>query len=77
MADLPVIDKQRTGNKIKLLMQKNHMTISQLQLELGMPSATNIYAWCRGETTPGPDRLLHLAKIFNCRIEDILITQED
>lgn len=75
--ELPTIDKIRTGNKIKMLMQQNHLTISQLQLRLGMASATNIYAWCRGEITPGPDRLLHLANIFNCKIEDILMTSEE
>lgn len=72
---LPTIDKEQTGENIKRLLKENHMTISQLQLKLEMASATNIYAWCRGEILPSPDRLLHLSLIFGCSIDDILITR--
>ena len=75
--DLPSFDKRATGENIKRLMRLNHYSVTQLQLELGMSSLTNIYRWCRGELTPSPDRLLHLAKLFNCTVDDILIQKED
>lgn len=74
--NLPVIDKERTGNKIKMYMQQQHMTISQLQLELGMASATNIYYWCRGKYLPSLDRMVHLARIFQCKVDDLIVIKE-
>jgi transcriptional regulator with XRE-family HTH domain len=73
---LPILDKVATGANIKRLLRLKHMTISQLQVSLGMASATNIYAWCRGEMTPSADRLVHLASIFGCKVDDILIIKE-
>lgn len=69
---LPILDRAATGENIKRLMRLNHITVSQLQLRLGMASATNIYAWRRGEIVPSPDRLLHLAYIFGCKVDEIL-----
>lgn len=70
--NLPILDRKATGENIKRLMRLNHITVSQLQMKLGMASATNIYAWCRGDIVPSPDRLLHLAYIFGCRVDEIL-----
>ncbi len=75
--NLPMIDKVETGKNIKRLMRKNNIAITQLQLTLGMSSATNIYKWCRGELTPSSDRLVHLSRLFKCTIEDILVVKED
>ena len=75
--NLPMIDRAATGTNIKRLMRLNHLTVSQLQLKLGMASATNVYAWCRGEIVPSPDRLVHLSRLFKCTIEDILVVKED
>lgn len=73
---LPVIDKVRTGNKIKMLMQQKRITVSQLQLALGMPSATNVYAWLRGENIPNANNLVCLASLLDCKVDDLLITKE-
>lgn len=72
---LPTINKAKTGENIKRLMRLKRITISQLQIKLGMASATNIYAWCRGEYTPSPDNLVQLAYILGCKVDDILITE--
>jgi len=74
---LPSVDKVKTGENIKRLMRLNHITISQMQLRMEMASATNIYCWCRGEFLPSPDRLLQMARMFNCKIDDILVEMED
>ena len=69
---LPTLDRVATGANLKRLMRLNHITVSQLQMKLGMASATNIYAWCRGEIVPSPDRLIHLSYIFGCKVDEIL-----
>lgn len=75
--NLPVIDKQRTGNKIKMLMKNKHVSVSQLQLALGMASATNVYSWLRGQNIPSPDKLVQIATVLDCKVDDLLIIQED
>ena len=75
--NLPVIDKVRTGNKIKMLMQQKHMSVIQLQCELDMASAILVYKWLNGTHIPSTERLLQLSTIFNCKIEDILVIAED
>ena len=74
--NVPVIDKERTGNRIKMLMQNKRITVSQLQLMLGMPSGILIYKWLNGTHLPSTERLMQLAKVFNCHIEDIIVVQE-
>ena len=74
--DLPIVDSKATGENIKRLMRLKKITISQLQVKLGMASATNIYAWCRGKYVPSTDRLLQLAYIFGCKVDDILVAEE-
>lgn len=76
MRNLPRVDKKGTGDNIKRLMRLKHMSISQMQLEMGMASATNIYAWCRGEVIPSADRLIHLTILLDCTLEDILAIEE-
>lgn len=73
--DLPMIDTVATGENIKRLMRLRHLSISQLQIKLGLSSAVSIYSWCRGECVPSPNRLVHLAKIFECTVDEILITE--
>ena len=74
--DLPIIDNIKTGENIKRLMRLKKITVSQLQMKLGMASATNIYEWCRGRYVPSSDRLLQLAYIFGCKVDDILVAEE-
>lgn len=70
------IDKVATGENITRLMRLNHISICDLQMTLKFQSATNIYAWRRGQHTPTVDYLVKLASLFNCKIDDIIATKE-
>lgn len=73
---LPIIDCEATGKNIVRLMKENKISMYKLQMDLGLQSATNIYAWQSGRHLPSIDYLLKLAKMFNCSVEDILIVKE-
>lgn len=75
MDNLPYIDKKRTGENLKRLMRLKRITISQMQLKLGMASGTIIYAWCRGDRVPSPDHLVQLAYILDCDLSELIITE--
>lgn len=73
--NLPVINKQATGENIKRLMKKAKMGTFELQNHLNLTSASTIYLWCRGEYIPNAESLVKLAYLFGCTIDDILVTE--
>lgn len=77
MGNLPLVDSKEMGMNIRRLMRLKHKTITQVQIELGFSSATNIYKWCRGESIPSLDHLVQLASILDCSLNDIVVTNED
>ena len=70
---LPEIDKKATGENIKRLMRKRHLQIVDIQNALRVSSATNIYAWCRGDMMPRVDQLVKLSAILGCTIDEIIV----
>lgn len=42
-----------------------------------MASATNVYFWLRGQNIPSPDKLVQIATVLDCKVDDLLIIQED
>lgn len=76
MDKLPTVNKVETGANIRRILRLNHMSISQLQMELKMTSATQIYSWCRGDYMPSIDRLVQMSRLFNCKVEDLLVMEE-
>ncbi len=72
----PVINLEKTGQKIKKLREAKDLSVRDLQEILGFESPQAIYKWQWGETLPTLDNLVILAKIFECKIEDILVIIE-
>lgn len=72
----PVINLEKTGQKIKKLREAKDLSVRDLQEILGFESPQAIYKWQWGESLPTLDNLVILAKIFECKIEDILVISE-
>lgn len=70
---LPTIDTIKTGENIKRLMKEKNVSMYKLQMDLGLQSATNIYAWLRGKHLPSVDYLLKMSKIFDCTMDEIIV----
>ena len=69
----PVINNIETGKRIEQLRKDNYFTVKQLQEIFNFTSPQSIYKWQWGETLPDIQNLLMLAKLFDCKIEDILV----
>ena len=76
MNKFPVINNIETGKRIEQLRKKNGYTVKQLQEVFSFTSPQSIYKWQWGETLPDIQNLLMLAKLFNCKIEDILVYEK-
>ena len=72
----PVINLEKTGQKIKKLRIDNNLSVKDLQNLLGFESPQAIYKWQWGDSLPTIDNLVVLAKIFNVQINDLLVITE-
>lgn len=77
MAELPSINKKATGHNLKRLMRKNRLTTFDLQRKLNLTSPATLYVWFRGEYLPNADSLVKLAYLFNCKVDDLLVTVKE
>ena len=68
----PIIDKKKTGAKIKFLMELNGCTVKDLQEYLGLACVQSIYHWLDGSSLPSVDNLYALSELFNVSIDDMV-----
>ena len=69
----PVIDLVKTGKNIKCLRERANISVKDLQEVLGFTTPQAIYKWQWGETLPDITNLLLMARLFNVKVEDILV----
>ena len=72
---MPMINMQKTGANIKMLMKLNNIKVMQIQDILGFNTPQAIYKWLRGESMPTIDNMVILATLLNTTIDNIIITE--
>ena len=77
MNRMPVINLPATGLNIVRLRVHAGLTVRDLQDVFGFGTPQAIYKWQRGDTLPTVDNLAVLAALFEVKIDDILVFQED
>jgi transcriptional regulator with XRE-family HTH domain len=75
--EIPIIDIKETGKNIRILRKKSGLTMNEIRSIFNFATSQAIYKWEYGKNLPTVDNLLILSKIFNVKIEDILIIKED
>ena len=60
----PIIDKQRTGQRIRMLMKQQNITVKQIQEYLNLSCVQGIYHWLDGTSMPTIDNLNALSELF-------------
>lgn len=71
---MPTINIKATGENITKMRKNKGITVKALQNALGFSTPQAIYKWQQGMCMPTVDNLVILAAIFDCRIDDIIIT---
>lgn len=77
MDNIPIIDIKATGDHIYHLMTINNLSVKTLQETLGLSTRQSIYKWIWGKCLPTLDNLVILAHIFDCKIDDIIVLEEE
>lgn len=72
---MPMINMQKTGANIKMLMKLNNIKVIQIQDILGFNTPQAIYKWLRGESMPTIDNMVILATILSTTIDNLLVIE--
>ena len=71
------IDMQRTGQKIKFLLNSAGYTPRMIQHYLHLSCVQSIYRWYKGLILPSVDHLFMLSELLNVHMEDFLVKKDD
>ena len=69
----PNIDMQRTGRKLKYIIESAGFTPRMVQEYLHLSCVQPIYRWYKGLILPSVDHLLMLSELLNVHMEDFLV----
>ena len=73
----PNIDMQRTGRKIKYMIESAGYTPRMIQDYLHLSCIQPIYRWYKGLILPSVDHLFMLSELLNVHMEDFLVKKGD
>ncbi len=72
----PNIDMQRTGRKLKHMLEYAGYTPRIIQDYLHLSCVQPIYRWYKGLILPSVDHLLMLSELLNVHMEDLLVKKK-
>ena len=71
--NLPTLDLIETGKNITRLRKERGLSVKNLQQIFGFTTPQAIYKWQHGAALPTIDNLIVLAKVFQVRVDDIIV----
>lgn len=71
--DVPIIEMKKTGQRIAALREESGLSVKDLQDIFGFATPQAIYKWQNGKAMPTIDNLALLARVFNVKMEDIIV----
>jgi len=69
---IPTIDKKATGINIRRTMDKQNISVKDLQKHLGLNSLQSIYHWLNGICLPTVDNLYALSDLFHLPVDELI-----
>jgi hypothetical protein len=72
----PNIDMQRTGRKIKHMIEYAGYTPRLIQEYLHLSCVQPIYRWYKGLILPSVDHLFMLSELLNVHMEELLVKKD-
>lgn len=72
----PVIDMVRTGENIKRLREERNISVTEIQIFLGLTNPQAVYQWQKGISLPTVDHLCALSHLFELSMNDILVLKD-
>ena len=73
----PNIDMQKTGTKLKRIIESAGFTPRMIQEYLHLSCVQPIYRWYKGLILPSVDHLFMLSELLNVHMEDFLVKKNE
>ena len=70
--NLPIINLEATGARIKEIRKQKHLSVSELADLLELGSVQAVYRWEKGSCFPSIDNLYAMSRILEVPIDDIV-----
>ena len=68
----PVIDKKKTGRRIRELMNARKITVLDVREGLALESTQSIYYWLNGRSLPTIDNLYALSQLLQVPMDELI-----
>ena len=69
---IPLIDKKETGINLRRIMDKQGLSVKDVQKYLGLASVQSIYHWLNGISVPTVDNLYALSYLFRIPVDQLI-----
>ena len=71
-SNFPVIDKVKTGQQIRRLMDIRGLSVTDIQQYLGLSTLQAVYHWLNGRSLPTIDNIYALSDLFRVPMDAII-----
>ncbi len=70
--EYPLIDREKTGRRIRGIMEEKNLTVKDVQSYLGFATSQAVYHWLGGRSLPSIDNLYALSQLFQMSMDDLI-----
>lgn len=74
---IPVIDRMRAGQYLKILVQQSGISPRDIQQYLSLTCVQTVYRWMDGVNLPSLDNLYALSRLFGVTMDDMVTGNKD
>ena len=71
--EFPIIDKEKTGKRLRLLMDFCQISPAEIQKYLNLSCVQTVYRWLGGKNIPSVDHLYALSALFGVQIDELIV----
>jgi len=71
--DYPLIDKKKTGLRLKTLLQIKGFAVTDIQEYLSLACPQTVYRWFCGINIPSIDHLYALSHLLQMSLDDLIV----
>lgn len=73
----PMIDRKKTGERIRALMERKGLSVEDVQKQLYLGSPQTVYHWLSGRSLPNLDTLYALSELLGASMDVIICGSKD
>lgn len=71
--DYPVINKEKTGSRLKALLRIKGYSATDIQVYLSLACPQTVYRWFSGINIPSIDHLYALSELLQMSLDDLIV----